>query len=89
MSSTRNKSEMLSELRTMLHDVLVAREQGQAAVKLGRAHGYIDGYMKALLDCGVATKKELLDVVSGERERVSGPAIRAVDEVSDSAIRAA
>lgn len=89
MSSTRTKSEMLSELRTMLHDVLVAREQGQTAIKLGRAHGYIDGYMKALLDSGMATKKELLDVVSGERERVSGPAMRAADEVSDSAIRAA
>ena len=89
MSTTRTKSEMLTELRTMLHDVLVAREQGQTAAKLGRAHGYVDGYMKALLDSGMATKKELLDVVAGERERVSGPAMRAVDEVSDSAIRAA
>ena len=89
MSTTRTKSEMLTELRTMLHDVLVAREQGQTAAKLGRAHGYVDGYMKALLDSGMATKKELLDVVAGERERVSGPAMRAVDEVRDSAIRAA
>lgn len=89
MSTTRTKSEMLTELRTMLHDVLVAREQGQTAAKLGRAHGYVDGYMKALLDSGMATKKELLDVVAGERERVSGPAMRGVDEVSDSAIRAA
>ena len=27
--------------------------------RLARAHGYVDGYMKALLDAGVATQQEL------------------------------
>jgi hypothetical protein len=70
----RPKAQMLDELRTMLHDVFVARERGTNHAQMARVHGYVDGYMKALLDCGVATKEELLVMVSEERAVVSGPA---------------
>jgi hypothetical protein len=39
-----------------------------------RANGYADGYMQLLLDAGIVTKRELLDLVSGERSRIDGPA---------------
>jgi hypothetical protein len=35
--------------------------------------------MRALLDLGVATKQELLEVVASERERAGGPALRVID----------
>jgi hypothetical protein len=82
----RKPQEMLSELRTMLRDVFIAREQGESGVKLAKAHGYIDGYMQAILDAGLVSRKELLLVVSSERERVSGPALRPLDEVSETEI---
>jgi hypothetical protein len=65
---------MLEELRNMLHDVFVARFTGTSHPRMARAHGYVDGYMAALLDCGVATKEELLTMVAEERTAVSGPA---------------
>jgi len=70
------KAEMLNELKRMLNDVLVAKTKGVSYQRLARAHGYVDGYMKALLDTGVATQQELLTMVAEERAAVEGPAVR-------------
>lgn len=77
----KEKAEVISELRSMLADVFSAKERGEAYGRLARAHGYVDGYMRALLDLGFATKDELLDVVNAERERSSGPAMRVMAEL--------
>lgn len=74
----RTKTENLAELKRMLHDVFVAREQGTDYPRLARAHGYVDGYMRALLESGHATKEELLELVAAERVTVAGPATREV-----------
>lgn len=74
-----SKVEMLSELRKMLHDVFVARATGASHPKMTRAHGYVDGYMRALLESGAATKDELLAVVAEERAIVSGPSTTTVE----------
>ena len=70
----RSKSEMLVELKTMLRDVFVARTEGAAYARLARAHGYVDGYMRAMMETGMITKEELLGVVAREREQAYGPA---------------
>ena len=70
----RSKAEMLEELRNMLHDVFRARAEGTRHPRMARAHGYVDGYMRALLECGIADKTELLRLVAEERAVVSGPA---------------
>ncbi len=75
----RTKGEVLTELRTMLKDIFLAKAAGETHTRLARAHGYVDGYMRAVLETGLASKEELLELVSAERERASGPAIRAVD----------
>ena len=77
----KDKAEVLSELRTMLADVFTAKAQGEAYGRLARAHGYVDGYMRALLDLEFVTKDELLEMVNAERERASGPAIRPLAEL--------
>jgi hypothetical protein len=77
----KDKAEVISELRSMLADVFTAKERGEAYGRLARAHGYVDGYMRALLELGVATKDELLEVVKSERERSSGPATRTVTDL--------
>jgi len=81
----RTKMEMLTELRTMLRDVFVAKSAGGTYARLARAHGYVDGYMRALLDAGTVTKEELLAIVAAEREQVSGPAIRTIEVSGDEA----
>jgi hypothetical protein len=78
----RTKAEVLSELQTMLRDLLAAAAVGGGRARIARAHGYVDGYMRALLDLGVAEQPELLQLVAVERERASGPAIRVLDPSS-------
>lgn len=72
----RSKAEMLLELRQMLSDVFTARAEGGVYGRMARAHGYADGYMRALLEGGHATKTELLQLVAEEREKAFGPATR-------------
>ncbi|MGH7294009.1 MAG: hypothetical protein ACRELB_03700 [Polyangiaceae bacterium] len=75
----RTKSEVLSELQTMLRDLLAAAAVGGGRARIARAHGYVDGYMRALLDLGIVGQPELLQLVAAERERASGPAMRVID----------
>ncbi|HSO38780.1 MAG TPA: hypothetical protein VLT33_39895 [Labilithrix sp.] len=81
----KSKSEVVSELRSMLADVFAAKASGEAYGRLARAHGYVDGFMRALLDMGIVTKAELLDVVNAERERSSGPAMRPMADLAGAA----
>jgi hypothetical protein len=71
---TPSKAEVLRDLETMLRDVLTATEAGRSYARMARAHGYVDGFMRGLLDTGFVAKSELLEIVARERMRVSGPA---------------
>lgn len=85
----RSKADLIAELQRLLHDVFVAQAQGTHYPRVARAHGYVDGYMRALLESGQATQRELLEVVAAERARVGGPATRDVTVESASEIAAA
>jgi hypothetical protein len=84
----RTKAEMLDELKVMLRDVFVARTGGASYPRLARAHGYVDGYMRALLESGQATKEELLHIVAAERAAVNGPATREILQESSEIVAA-
>ena len=86
---SKSKDELLSELRGMLRDVFAAQAAGQVQSRVARAHGYVDGFMRALLDSGVAGKQELLELVAAERQNVSGPALRTMAQVDDESVVAA
>lgn len=64
------KSEALQQVKTMVAEVTRARFAGGAYAKLARAHGYADGYMRALLDLGIVDRGELLKAIGDERGRV-------------------
>lgn len=95
--ATQSKTELLENLRGMVRDMLRLRSEGGAYAKLARAHGYVDGYMRVLLETGAADHKELLALVSDERRKFDGPATTAVrseleadlDAISDARIIAA
>lgn len=79
----RSKVEMMSELRKQLRECLLAQADGGSYTKLARNHGFVDGYMRAMLEGGQATKQELLELVATERARINGPALRIVDSAAE------
>lgn len=78
--ATQSKTELLQNLRGMVRDMLKLRSEGGAYAKLARAHGYVDGYMRVLLETGAASHKELLALVSDERRKFEGPSIKELTE---------
>ncbi len=87
MTSGISKAEMFDNLRNMLRDVFQLRAEGVAYARLARAHGYIDGCMRVMLETHVATKQELLELVAAERSVAAGPATGIVSQ--DDATQAA
>ncbi len=75
------KEELKDTLRRLLRGVLEARFKGGNYGKLARAHGYADGYMRAMLDAGIVEQGELLKLVCTERQRF-------VDEVPHAVVPA-
>ena len=73
-----SKTQMREELRKMLRDVFTAHAAGTSYARMARAHGYVDGYMRAILEQGLASKDELLKLVAEERSRIDGPATRSL-----------
>ena len=73
-----SKSRLVGELSRMLEDLFTEHKRGAAGSRLARAHGYLDCYMRGLIDAGILTPAELLLVVSDERRRVDGPAAASV-----------
>lgn len=76
--ATQSNYELLENLRGMVRDMLKLRTDGGAYAKLARAHGYVDGYMRVLLEAGIADHKSLLALVAEERRKHDGPATTAV-----------
>lgn len=79
MYSKKSKREMLHNLRSLLRRALKLRSEGASYAQAARVQGYADGYMRVLLDAGVADQVELLNIVGEEREARDGPAYAVVD----------
>ncbi len=82
----KSKHEIVTGLRAMLADVFAAKASGEVYGRLARAHGYVDGYMRALLELELVSKSELLTVVNAERERANGPATRTLSTLEGDAL---
>jgi hypothetical protein len=76
--ATQSNQELLDNLRGLVRDMLRLRSEGGAYAKLTRAQGFVDGYMRVLLEAGIADHKALLTLVSEERRDFDGPATSAV-----------
>ena len=61
------KEQLKAIVTELLDEVMRARFDGAAYARLSRAHGYADGYMRALLDAGLVDKNELLSLVGTAR----------------------
>jgi hypothetical protein len=75
MSKTAlSKDALIVELRRLLADAFDNQRRGAQHARIGRAYGYIDGYMRVMIDTGIATDTELLAVVAEARVKHAGPA---------------
>jgi hypothetical protein len=74
--STPSRDVLIQTLRGLLGDAFALHQTGAAGARLGRTYGMADGYMRALMDLGLATQKELGVVVLEERTKTLGPATR-------------
>ncbi len=64
-------TETIVVLKRLLNEMFDARERGVGGVRFARTHGYADGYMRALIETGLASQDDLLSFVLEERVRWS------------------
>jgi hypothetical protein len=64
-----DKDKLVETLRGRLHEAFMARYHGAAYARIARAVGFADGYMQAMIDSGLVTDKEMIQVVVAERQR--------------------
>jgi hypothetical protein len=76
MLVAKNKSELLANLRSMLTESFRLRNEGASYANLARSQGCVDGYMRSLIDAGIASERELLALVVDQRRIVDGPATK-------------
>ncbi len=76
--SAPKKEALLQSLRTLLRASFELRRQGALNEKQAKAQGYADGYLRALVDAGIASERELLVFVQDVRRGVEGPSTVAV-----------
>lgn len=79
----RTKEEMLGAVEGMLKEAFLAKAEGASQPRLARTFGYADGYLKALLDAGFATQKELLSIVADVRTAITGPAVEMTSDQAE------
>ena len=70
------KVALATELRRALGEMLALQAQGGLHPKLSKAQGFVDGYMRAMLDSRMMTQEEMLKLVAEERARARGPSTR-------------
>lgn len=83
-----SKRELLENLRGLVREALRLRREGAMYARISRAGGAVDGYLTALVDSGVASRGELLELIAKERARVDGPATGAARPELDSILAA-
>lgn len=79
MANSKSTAELLNQLRALLREAFSLRNQGASYAKIARAHGYVDGYMRMLVESGLADERTLLELVSEVRRGVDGPATGPVE----------
>ena len=81
---TPSRDVLIQTLRGLLGDAFALHQKGAAGARLGRTYGMADGYMRALVDLGVASEKELGKVVLEERTQRLGAATQTLSAESPS-----
>lgn len=79
MQRSKSQAELHDVLRSLLRDSMRLHAAGAAGSHLGKADGYVDGFIRALVEAGLSDHGRILAIVREVRREVSGPATRAVE----------
>jgi hypothetical protein len=74
MPIAKSKAEMHDILRALLRESLRLQSGGANQPKLALAQGYVDGFMRALVEAGLSDHQAMLEVVREVRAELGGPA---------------
>jgi hypothetical protein len=79
MLKTKPRAELLEILRSLLRESFRLQAEGGSQPRLSQAVGYIDGFVRALIESGVADLATLLGVVRDVRAESRGAATRVLE----------
>ena len=80
MPTAKSKAEMHDILRALLRESLRLQQSGANQPKLALAQGYVDGFVRALVESGLSDHKAMLDIVREVRGELGGPATTVVEK---------
>jgi hypothetical protein len=89
MLKTKSEADLLDILRSLLRESLRLQSEGGSHARLSQAVGYVDGYVRALIETGVADHATLLAVVRDARAESRGAATRTLEAETEREIAAA
>lgn len=78
-SAGASRERLVATLRGLLRASFELRHEGASYARLAHAQGYADGFMRCLIDGGIMSATELLDIVTEVRRGVCGPATATVE----------
>lgn len=79
MLKTKSEAELLDILRSLLRESFRLQSEGGSQARLSQAVGYVDGYVRALIETGIADHATLLAVVRDMRAESRGAPTRTVE----------
>jgi hypothetical protein len=85
MLKTKPRAEVLEVLRSLLRESFRLQAEGGRQPRLSQAVGYIDGYVRALIETGAADHATLLAVVRDVRAESRGAATRELEAEHETA----
>ena len=80
MLKTKTEAELLEILRSLLRETFRLQSEGANQPRLSQALGYVDGFVRALVETGAADHRALLAIVQSVRAEARGPATALVGD---------
>lgn len=82
MPKTKTEPELLEILRSLLRETFRLQSEGANQPRLSQSLGYVDGFVRALVETGAADHRALLAIVRSVRAEARGPATALVGDDS-------
>jgi len=79
MPSAKSQAELHAVLKGLLRDSMRLHADGAPGARLGQADGYVDGFIRALVEAGLSDHATILGVIRDTRREVAGPATRTLE----------
>lgn len=79
-SAAPSRERLIHTLRGLLRASFELRHEGASYARLAHTQGYADGFMRCLIDSGMLSSGELLEIVTEVRRGVCGPATSMVQD---------